>query len=241
GRFRCNSRYCRKSFSLLYKSVFAGSRLTFIQICDLIWNHAYRYVQRQTVRESGIGLKTTNKFCKIFLEKENEYYATLSTNFTADDVFEIDETHIFSRKNNQGRILRGQSYWVIGIIARNNKKIRLFVTNRRTKSIIRGFITSNIPENSIIMTDGWRGYAGLEELGYYHQIVNHKESYVNPENNFIHTNNIERLWRSLKEFLPKNLGLENLQKYVKKFEYLKNYDALKPDLRLTHLLNALKI
>ncbi|KAG0421705.1 hypothetical protein DMUE_6269, partial [Dictyocoela muelleri] len=225
GRFRCNSRNCRKSFSLLHKSVFSGNRLSFIQICDLIWNYTYGNTQREALKEADVGLNTTNKFYQIFAAKEREYYDSFPQLFSADDVFEIDETHIFTRKNNQGRILKGQKYWVIGIISRSTKKIRLIVTTSRSHIIINNFITKYIPVNSIIMTDGWPGYNKLNSLGYYHQVVNHRRGFINPENTYIHTNNIERLWRSLKEFLPKNLMLENLKNYVKNFEYLKNIEA----------------
>jgi hypothetical protein len=36
----------------------------------------------------------------------------------ANDEYEVDECHLFTRKNERGRILRSQSFWVVGIINR---------------------------------------------------------------------------------------------------------------------------
>jgi hypothetical protein len=40
--------------------------------------------------------------------------------------------------------------------------------------------------------------SNIEQYGYQHYWVNHKEFFVSPIDNDIHTNNIERVWRSLR-------------------------------------------
>ena len=60
-------------------------------------------------------------------------------------------------------------------------------------------------EGSTIISDMFSVYVNprsgesyLNSLGYDHHYVNHSENYVDPVNNWIHTNNIEGNWRRLK-------------------------------------------
>ncbi len=48
-----------------------------------------------------------------------------------DSIIEIDETHIVSRRDGRGRILRGEQIWVIGAICRLTKLIRLKIVKKR--------------------------------------------------------------------------------------------------------------
>ena len=72
------------------------------------------------------------------------------------DILEIDETHIYSFKNHQGRILMGQKYWVVGLISRTTKEIRLMITRRRNQRVLDNFIRSNVSRGSIIFSDYWK-------------------------------------------------------------------------------------
>jgi hypothetical protein len=59
------------------------------------------------------------------------------------------------------------------------------------------------PETRII-TDMWRGYNAIPRLLsagkplYKHALINHSKNFLNPTDPDIHTQNIERLWRSAK-------------------------------------------
>ena len=61
---------------------------------------------------------------------------------------------------------------------------------------------------SIIYSDAWRAYNDLSQLGYKHYAVNHSKNFVDPSNPSIHTQNIERLWLDLKQWIkrPGNRG-----------------------------------
>ena len=61
-------------------------------------------------------------------------YGKLGNNLV-DTVVEIDETHIVSRRDGRGRILRGEQVWVIGAICRQTKMIRLKVVKQRNKNV----------------------------------------------------------------------------------------------------------
>ena len=46
--------------------------------------------------------------------------------------------------------------------------------------------------------DGWKAYNTLEQEGYTHGVVNHSEEFDNIDDPEINTQEIERLWKSLK-------------------------------------------
>jgi IS1 family transposase len=74
---------------------------------------------------------------------------------------------------------------------------------------------------TVIMTDGWRGYNKIYE-NYECKTVLHKYHFFDPDNNVIHKNNIERLWRSLKEEIIGTCN-DNYEKAINLFLFRRNY------------------
>jgi hypothetical protein len=60
----------------------------------------------------------------------------------------------------------------------------------------------------------WRGYYGVVEFGYEHLNVNHSLHSVDPISRTIHTNNIERSWRTPKEYVPMSLSAIKYNAYI---------------------------
>ena len=73
------------------------------------------------------------------------------------------------------------------------------------------FTSDNILSKSTIITDEWQRYSRLTECGYIHQTLNHSVEFVSSMNPEIHTNNIERLWRTLKNNVSRNTRLSQLE------------------------------
>ncbi|KAM0685631.1 hypothetical protein COBT_003155 [Conglomerata obtusa] len=75
------------------------------------------------------------------------------------------------------------------------------------------------------MSDGWKGYDGIDIYGYKHYIINHSLMYQRYEDGLsIHTNTIEGIWKSIKELCParyrnENFILQYLNLYVLKRYY----------------------
>ncbi len=63
-------------------------------------------------------------------------YGKLGNNLV-DTVVGIEETHIVSRRDGRGRILRGEQVWVIGAICRQTKMILLKIVKGGTKMFAR--------------------------------------------------------------------------------------------------------
>ncbi|CAG8628448.1 4928_t:CDS:1 [Acaulospora colombiana] len=113
-----------------------------------------------------------------------------------DVIVEIDESKFGVRKYHKGRLV--DDAWVIGSIEHNNKRnMFLRVVKKRDADIIKDIIVRYVKPGSIIMTDCWREYKDLEELGVTHMTVNYNECFVDPETG-AHTNTIEGTWGGVK-------------------------------------------
>lgn len=81
-------------------------------------------------------------------------------------------------------------------------------------------IARRIHPESIIISDMWNGYNGLErnELTLSHLTVNHKKNFVDPETG-AHTNTVERMWRSSKKRNKNHSGTarHHLVAYLEEF------------------------
>ena len=68
---------------------------------------------------------------------------------------------------------------------------------RRNAITLEAAIQTWVDPLTTIVTDSWRGYNNLGNLGYTHHQINHKRYFVHPTSGE-HTNNIEATWRALR-------------------------------------------
>ena len=66
-------------------------------------------------------------------------------------------------------------------------------------------IKQYVRRGTTIMTDKWRSYSTvvLGRAGFTHHAVNHSRNFVAPDDPSVHTQNIERQWKSLKAEIMK--------------------------------------
>ena len=139
---------------------------------------------------------------------------------------EIDETLIVRRKYGRGRVLN--QIWLFGGIERVSKK-RFVVAltgdigERRDKATLVPLILKFIKKNSIIYSDSWGAYRGLDDLdsNYTHRMVNHSEHFVHPEDRAVHTQNIERLWLDIKKWCKRpGIRANFLHQYLARYLFI---------------------
>ena len=119
---------------------------------------------------------------------------------------EIDETLLVRRKYGTGRLL--SQVWMFGGIERVSKK-RFIVplvdqedqALPRNRETLFPIINKYILPGSVVVSDCWTAYNTLSEEGYKHWRINHSLNFVDPDDRDVHTQNIERLWRDVKEFV----------------------------------------
>uniref|UniRef100_A0A5S6Q2J4 DDE_Tnp_IS1595 domain-containing protein n=1 Tax=Trichuris muris TaxID=70415 RepID=A0A5S6Q2J4_TRIMR len=196
-RWRCNNRVCRKQISLRSGTWFEGYKVDFCTAVKFMysWSHGY----------------TTIRFCcdELDMSKNTAIHWNLSMRDVAAEVLmrqplviggtgltvEVDETVYSKRKYQRGRLYPQQ--WVFGGICRETKECFLVRVPDRSSRTLIPLIQQYVRPGTTVITDCWRGYDSLSQVGYTHQRVNHSANFVNPVTG-AHTQTIESLWAELK-------------------------------------------
>ena len=138
------------------------------------------------------------------------------------DTVEIDECFIGGKainkhaskktKNEQGNTMHDQQQPVLGMIERGGNVVAVVVPNR-DRDTICPIIRNTVEQESLVITDDYRGYNDLR-FDYLRLTVNHSaKEYVN---HMAHTNTIENFWSHLKR------GIDGIYHWVSK-EHLQSY------------------
>lgn len=95
-----------------------------------------------------------------------------------NDVVEVDETHLFRRKYNRGRLLQQWAHiWVFGGISRTSKKVFGCLVPDGSRNTL---LLEKIHPGSYICSDEWRAYNRCNQHFAGHGTVNHSIAFVNP-------------------------------------------------------------
>lgn len=89
-------------------------------------------------------------------------------------VIEVDETYIGGEKSGKrGRGAVGKSLVVIAVEIKGSAigRIRLNRVKDASSESLHGAIKQTINKGSLIRTDGWKGYYGIDSIGYIHEVV----------------------------------------------------------------------
>jgi transposase-like protein len=135
-------------------------------------------------------------------------------------VVEVDESYFGARRvrGKRGRGASGKTI-VFGIFKRNGSVYTEIVPDCRKKTL-PAIIRGRIQPETVIHSDGWRGYDGLVDVGYKkHFRVNHSDNQFADGSN--HVNGIESFWSAAKRRLQKFNGLppHTFYLHLKECEY----------------------
>lgn len=110
----------------------------------------------------------------------------------------------------------------------------------RSADTLLDLISRHVLPGSIVLTDMWRGYSGIEaRLGLEHRTVNHSKGFLNPETG-THTNTVEGTWNGLKICIgPRGRVREGMEHRLGEFQWRRNnadrlWDSFIELLRDTH-------
>ena len=82
---------------------------------------------------------------------------------------EVDETYIGNQEGLRGGRQLGDRALVVGAVevrGRTSGRVRLQVVPDASGSSLTGFVHTNVELGTIVITDGWQGYAPLSRMGY---------------------------------------------------------------------------
>ena len=141
---------------------------------------------------------------------------------------EVDESYFGPRRvrGKRGRGASGKTI-VFGLFKRGDKVYTEIVPDAR-KATLQAIIRGRADIESVIHTDGWRGYNGLVDLGYAkHLRVSHSEDEFS-KGGGNHINGIESFWGFAKHRLIKFKGIpkDKFELYLKETEFRFNHRTL---------------
>ncbi|PAT41854.1 IS1595 family transposase [Vandammella animalimorsus] len=208
-----------------------------------IKNRYYRHSKiseskfRQLLRLFAMDLTATDaaQLCGLSVRSVNAVYqrirARLAQECAAQSPFsgelEADESYFGPKRirDKRGRGAGGKTI-VFGLLKRGDCVYTEIVPDA-SKATLQAIIRGKVDPNSIIHTDGWRGYDGLVDLGLEkHFRVNHGN------NEFVkgsrHVNGIESFWSYAKHRLAQFHGVrkDKFELHLKETEFRFNHRNL---------------
>ena len=186
---------------------------------------------RQIVKCFALDLTATQaaEMCALNRNTVNRFYSAMRARiaectrqtFPVSGEVEVDESY-FGAKRVRGRRGRGAGgkAVVFGLFKRGGKVYTEIVPDAKATTL-QAIIRGHAAIESIIHSDGWRGYDGLVDLGYEkHFRVHHGENEFSAGNGN-HINGIESFWGYAKHRLAKFNGIQrdSFELYLKETEF----------------------
>ena len=173
--------------------------------------------------------KTINRYYAAFRQAIFAYQEMQKADFAG--TVEVDESYFGLRRPRAGRKKlktgRGTAKQpVFGIFERGGRVYTEIVPNA-SKATLQRIIRGEISLDTEIVSDGWRGYDGLVDVGYdRHMRINKqgktRECFVQDG---VHINGIESFWSFTKRRLAKFNGVrKNFDLHLKECEWRWNRD-----------------
>mgnify|MGYP003595559477 FL=1 len=188
----------------------------------------------KTAEILGLNRKTINHYFRIFREVIFEKQQQDLSLFFGE--VELDEAY-FGAKRLRGVNMpqkRGRGTWkqaVFGVFERDGRVYTELIPNAKSETL-RKVIRGKVSLESILFTDGWRGYSGLLDMGFEkHFRIDKSKSFSNQ--NGVHINGIESFWSFTKRRLAKFNGVKStfiLHLKECEFRWKKNTEEMEKEL-----------
>lgn len=178
GYLHCRS--CEGEISVTAGTLFEGTRKSLRDWFFAIW-----FVTSQKHGASALGLKRvlalgSYQTAWTWLHKIRRAMVRRGRDRLSGAV-EVDETFVGAPEEDvHGRETEEKAMVVIAAEQRGRAigRVRLQCIVDASAESLLAFVKDSITPGSLVITDGWRGYNGLTDLGYQHEIRNIKRSGV---------------------------------------------------------------
>jgi len=175
----------------------------------------------QIAEITGLNRNTINRYLKAIRERIAQHCEKESP-FNGE--VEVDESFFGPKraKGKRGRGAYGKTI-VFGLVKRQGKVYTQIVPDC-SRATLQAIIRGKVSLDSIIYSDGWRGYDGLVDMGFnkHFRIDHGSNEFANGRN---HINGIEGFWGLAKTRLTKFRGIlgNAFYLYLKECEFRYNY------------------
>jgi transposase-like protein len=196
---------CKKQYSVKVGTIFEESRLGLDKWLPAVWLVA-NSKNGISSHELGRALGVTQKSAWFMLHRIRLAMQTKSFLRLSGEV-EVDETYIGGKARNmhaserkRREVAKGRSAKtktaVLGMRQRDGDVVAAVLPNT-TKRAIQPEVHHTVRRGSVLYTDAWHSYKGLDE-DFAHEVIDHAERYVDGR---VHTNGIENFWSLVKRGL----------------------------------------
>ena len=198
------------------------AKISDYQLKKIIRHFVVDITADQTSKLLGLNRNTVNRYSILFRIAIAQYQHDEFEKFVG--MVELDESYFgakrvrgFHRKLKRGRGTLKQP--VFGIFERNGRVYTEIIPDCK-KRTLQAVILGKVNKNTVMFSDGWRGYNGLVSVGYdKHFRVNHGENEFS-KGNGVHINGIESFWSFTKRRLAKFNGVKvNFYLHLKECEW----------------------
>lgn len=182
--YQCQA--CKKTFAETYGTIFYKSKIPISNwlLAIIFWVTATGILSAADLgRKLGISHLSA---WKMLIKIRKKLSDGLGKEIL-EGLVEADEAW-FGKKDNQDIIM--------GIVERNNRKIRLIVIPNVKEETLYPHIQKNVREKSQFFTDSRITYS-ITGIRYHHQTTNHSKGEFAKEGG-IHSNTIEQIWGDIK-------------------------------------------
>jgi transposase-like protein len=182
---------------------FRHSKISEARFRHLVGCFALDLTATQTAAVTGISVRSVNA---IFLRMRRRMAEISERSSPFAGVLEADESYFGPRRvrGKRGRGASGKTI-VFGLLKRGNEVYTEIVPNA-SKAALQAVIRGRASPESVLHTDGWRGYDGLVDLGFdKHFRVSHSDNEFARGPN--HVNGIESFWSFAKRRLARFNGI----------------------------------
>lgn len=220
--FRCVNMRClkgRKRINIRKNSFFEGINISLLLIIKVLIRWAKDIPQGITVSMLEIDHRTYKKIITKFLNLVEDGFENNKLGGIGK-VVQIDETALnHGIKAHRGRAANNKTDALCIIEFETNiKRAFACVIADKKASTILPIICSNVVSNSIIHTDEHKSYSSLNDIGFIHDTVCHKYTFINHDTG-TNTQAVESFNNSIKLDIKKRKGVktELRQEFLKEF------------------------
>jgi transposase-like protein len=202
--WECKEKHARKQFSAKVGTIFEDSPLPLDKWFVAVWSIA-NCKNGISSYELGRAIGVTQKSAWHMLHR-----IRLAMEVGGIDKFdrttEVDETFFGGLAKNMHPHKRekltgtggADKAAVVGMLERGDadhaSRVRSHMVQDTGAKTLQGIVRDNVNPGSMVVTDGWAAYNGLDR-DYLHQSVDHKAEFVR---GIVHSNGIENFWSLLK-------------------------------------------
>lgn len=204
----------------------------------LIQAFAVDLTATQAAHLLGLNRKTVNRYYGLFRAAIHAHQCAQSERLLG--TVECDESYFGPsrvrgkpgpRKRGRGTLKQP----VFGVFERGGRVFTEIIPDVKSKTL-QAVVRGRVSLESVVMTDGWRGYDGLVDMGYdkHFRIKKYRKEGSPFTDGPVHINGIESFWSYTKRRLAKFNGVKkNLDLHLKECEWrwAKDPDTLARELK----------